>query len=122
MPASSSIPANRWYALMQSRLVGCSPKAALYLHRTIKEMVVRYDAGEDTSALRREYGISRTDLCNLLGSEASPKRGQVNQLDGAEIAVQLFQNGLTISASVCRRCCSVILGNQSNGLLDVWSE
>lgn len=66
----------------------------------IAELVARYNAGEDTPALSREYGISKTGLCDLLQAEGVAMRGQAITLEDTERAVQLYEKGLTITQVV----------------------
>lgn len=62
----------------------------------IAELVARYEAGEDTPALSREYGISKTGLRELLLAEGVTMRRQAITLEDALRAVQLYGSGLTI--------------------------
>lgn len=64
--------------------------------QVIAEMVARYLAGEDTPALSRAYGISKTGLLELLQAEGVSKRRQAITPDDAERALQLYEGGLTI--------------------------
>lgn len=62
----------------------------------IAELVTRYNAGEDTPVLSREYGISRTGLRQLLLAEEVALRRQAITAEEAEQAVRHYESGLTI--------------------------
>lgn len=62
-------------------------------------MVARYNAGEDTPALSREYGVSKTGLRELLLAEGVMRRQAITPGD-AEKAVRLYESGLTIKQTV----------------------
>jgi hypothetical protein len=64
--------------------------------QAIKELVARYNAGEETPALSREYDISKNGLRQLLLAEGVSLRRQAITLEDVERAVQLYQSGLTI--------------------------
>lgn len=68
--------------------------------QTIEEIVARYNAGEETPALSREYGISKSGLCQLLQAEGVSFRRQAITPEDAERAVQLYESGLTIKQVV----------------------
>lgn len=58
--------------------------------------MARYNAGEDTPALSREYGISKTGLRQLLLAEDVSFRRRPITPEDAERAVRLYASGLTI--------------------------
>ncbi len=62
----------------------------------IEELVTRYTTGETIRALSREYGVSRSGLCQLLRAEGVPLREHGITLEDAETAVRLYESGLTI--------------------------
>lgn len=62
----------------------------------IEELVTRYTAGETVRALSREYGVSRSWLCQLLQSEGVALREQGITPEDAEMAIGLYESGLTI--------------------------
>lgn len=70
--------------------------------QVIEELVARYIAGEDTPALSREYGISKTGLRELLQAEGVSMRRQAITPEDAERAVRLYERGLTITQVVER--------------------
>lgn len=68
--------------------------------QVIEELVARYNAGEVTPALSREYGISKTGLLQLFQSEGVLLRRQAITSGDAETAVRLYESGLTIKQVV----------------------
>lgn len=68
--------------------------------QVIAELVARYDAGEHTPALSREYGISKTGFRELLQEEGVSMRKQAITPEGAVRAVQLYEGGMTITQVV----------------------
>lgn len=68
----------------------------------IEELVVRYNAGEDTPALSRAYGISRGGLRKLLLAQGVSFRKQPMTPVDAERAVRLYVRGLTIDQVVAQ--------------------
>lgn len=68
----------------------------------IEEIIVRYNAGEDTPALSRAYGISRGGLRKLLLAEGVSFRKQPMTPEDANRAIQLYERGLTIAEVVDR--------------------
>lgn len=66
----------------------------------VKELVNRYNAGEDTPALSGEFGISRTGLRQLLLAEGVSFRRQSVTAEDADRAVRLYESGLTIKEVV----------------------
>ena len=65
--------------------------------QTIAEVVTRYDAGEDTPSLSREYGISKCGLLRLLRNEGVTLRKQPMTPREAEEAARLYKSGLSIT-------------------------
>lgn len=70
--------------------------------QTIEELVARYNAGEDTPALSREYGISKTGFLELLRAEGVSLRRRSMTPQDAERAVRLYESGLKIDEVVER--------------------
>jgi hypothetical protein len=68
--------------------------------RQIEELVARYNAGEDTPALSRAYGISRGGLRKLLLAQGVSFRKQPMTPEDAGRAVRLYERGLTIKEVV----------------------
>jgi hypothetical protein len=68
--------------------------------RQIEELVARYNAGEDTPALSRAYGISRGGLRKLLLAQGVSFRKQPMTPEDARRAVRLYERGLTIDEVV----------------------
>jgi hypothetical protein len=68
--------------------------------QTIAELVARYNAGEHTPALSREYGPSKTGLVDLLRAEGVPLRKRSMTTQDTERAVRLYESGLTIEQVV----------------------
>ena len=68
--------------------------------QAIEELVARYKSGEDTPALSREYGISKTGLRELLLAKGVTLRRQPVTPGDAERAVRLYEGGLTIQQVV----------------------
>jgi hypothetical protein len=68
----------------------------------IEELVARYNAGEDTPALSRAYGVSRGGLRKVLLAQGVAFRKQPMTREDAERAIQLYQGGLTIDQVVER--------------------
>jgi hypothetical protein len=66
----------------------------------IEELVARYNAGEGTPALGREYGVSKTGLLQLFQTEGVSLRRQAISPQDAERAVRLYESGLTIKQVV----------------------
>lgn len=66
----------------------------------IKELVARYNAGEDTPALSRAYGISRGGLRKLLLAQCVSFRKQSMSVEDVEKAMRLYERGLTIGQVV----------------------
>jgi lambda repressor-like predicted transcriptional regulator len=64
--------------------------------QAIDELVARYNAGEQTPALSREYGISKTGLRQVLLAEGVRFRMQPITPEDAGRAVQLYERGMTI--------------------------
>lgn len=62
----------------------------------IRELVFRYEAGEDTPTLAREYGISTTGLRELLLEEGVMLRRQAITPVDSDRAEELYVSGLTI--------------------------
>ncbi len=58
--------------------------------------MARYNAGEETPALSREYGISKSGLRQLLLAEGVSFRRQTITPEDAERAVRLYESDLTI--------------------------
>lgn len=68
--------------------------------QVIAELVARYRAGEDTPALSREYGISKTGLRELLQAAGVSMRRQAITPEDAQRAVRLIEGGMTIKQVV----------------------
>lgn len=68
--------------------------------QAITEIVARYNAGENTPALSREYGISKTGLLQLLRVEGVTLRRRPMTHEDIEWAVRLYKSGLTIDEVV----------------------
>ena len=68
--------------------------------RKIKELVRRYEAGEYTTDLSREYGISKAGLLDLLRGEGVSIRKQPMTEGDIDRAVELYESGLTIKQVV----------------------
>lgn len=66
----------------------------------IEELVARYNAGLDTPALSRAYGISRGGLRKLLLAQGVSFRKQPMTHEDAKRAVRLYERGLTINQVV----------------------
>jgi hypothetical protein len=66
----------------------------------IEELVARYNAGEDTPALSRAYGISRGGLRKLLLARGVSFRKQSMTPVDAKRVVQVYECGLTIDQVV----------------------
>lgn len=97
----------RQYRVRQPRSqpVKAQEKAVRSLRRRlspqqIEELVSRYNAGEDTPALSRAYGISRGGLRKLLLSRGVSFRKQPMTPEDAERAMRLYEHGLTIKEVV----------------------
>lgn len=63
---------------------------------TIQELVDRYNAGEHTTRLSKQFGISTTGLRQLLLDEGVEFRRQAITAEDADRAVELYESGLTI--------------------------
>lgn len=68
--------------------------------KIIGELVERYNAGDPTPALAREYGISTTGLRRLLLEEGVEFRWQSITPEDSNRAVKLYESGLTIREAV----------------------
>jgi hypothetical protein len=68
--------------------------------QTIGELVVRYNGGEDSPALSREYGISKNGLRQLLLAEGVTLRRQPMTPRDAKRAVLLYESGMTVEQVV----------------------
>lgn len=68
--------------------------------QAIEELVARYNAGEHTPALSREYGISKTGLLQLFQAEGVLLRRRAMTPEDAAWAMQLYESGLTIKQVV----------------------
>lgn len=64
--------------------------------KAIGELVNRYNAGEHTPALAKEYGISTTGLRKLLLEEGVKFRQQSITPVDSDRAVALYEGGMTI--------------------------
>ena len=64
--------------------------------------MARYNAGEKTPALSREYGISKTGLLQLFQTEGVSLRRRAMTPKDAERAVRLYEGGSTIKQVVER--------------------
>jgi len=65
--------------------------------QVIDGLVARYNAGEDTPALSREYGISKTGLLQLLRAEGVCFRRHAISPEDVERVVRLYESGMTIT-------------------------
>ena len=63
---------------------------------TVAQLVKRYEAGEHTPALSREFGISRSRLCTLLRSEGVTLRRRPIDGDSSKRAANLYVQGASI--------------------------
>jgi len=90
---SGTIPVELQEAAARSLRRRQSPQA-------IEELVARYNAGEDTPALSRAYGISRGGLRKLLLAQGVSFRKQPMTAEDADRAVRLYERGLTIKQVV----------------------
>ncbi len=84
-------------------LAGGEPTSAGHvaaLPDAIDELVARYTAGEETPALSREYGISKSGLGQLLLAEGVSLRDHAITLEDAETARRLYESGLVIKQVV----------------------
>ena len=70
--------------------------------RVVEELTTRYAAGEAIRALSREYGVSRSGLCQLLLRDGVALRRQGITPEDADEAVRLYQDGFTIRQVVDR--------------------
>jgi hypothetical protein len=68
--------------------------------QVIEELVGRYNTGEGTPALSREYHISKSGLLQLLRAEGVPLRRQPLASEDAKRAVRLYKSGLIVSEVV----------------------
>ncbi|MCA9833496.1 MAG: hypothetical protein KC435_06100 [Thermomicrobiales bacterium] len=66
----------------------------------ICEIVQRYESGEYTTDLSREYGISKSGLLKLLREEGVRMRKQPITPEDEQNAVNLYQGGMTINQVV----------------------
>jgi hypothetical protein len=66
----------------------------------IEALVARYNAGEDTPALSRAFGISRGGLRKLLLAQDVSFRKQPMTPEDTERAIRLYECGLTIDQVV----------------------
>lgn len=64
--------------------------------KAIKELAVRYKAGESFAALSREVGVSSRSLRTLLEAEGVVSRGRGVTPKDAEKARRLYESGHTI--------------------------
>jgi hypothetical protein len=64
------------------------------------ELVTRYNAGEVSPALSKEYGISKCGLLQLLRKEGVSLRKQAITPEDAKRAARLYESGLTIDEVV----------------------
>lgn len=90
---TESVPAETQEASVRSLRRRLSPQQ-------IQELVARYNAGEDTPALSRAYGISRGGLRKLLIAQGVSFRKQPMTSEDAERAVRLYERGLAIDQVV----------------------
>jgi len=70
--------------------------------QAIEDLAARYTAGEKTTALSREYGISESGARDLLWAEGVILRGHAITPKDAERAVQLYESGLPITQEVAQ--------------------
>lgn len=77
----------------------CGPKA-LKGDQSDGELVQRYELGEYTAALSREYGTSKSGLLQLLRAEGVAFRRQAIRPEDADRAVPLYESSLTIQQVV----------------------
>lgn len=68
----------------------------------VAEIVSRYNAGHNTPALARDYGIAKSALLQLLRKEGVPLRKQAITSADAKQAARLYKRGLSITEIVER--------------------
>jgi hypothetical protein len=73
-----------------------------FSRQEIEEMVARSDAGADTPALRREFGISTSGLRQLLRAEDVAFRRQAVTPEDADRAIRRYESGSMIRQVVER--------------------
>lgn len=66
----------------------------------IQQLVDRYKAGEYTTKLSKEYGISKSGLLDLLVAEGVSFRKQPMTEEATKRAIQLYESGLSINEVV----------------------
>jgi lambda repressor-like predicted transcriptional regulator len=62
---------------------------------TVSELARRYRGGESSTALSREYGVSKSGLIQLLRTEGVEMRKQYITPDATEMAIRLYESGLS---------------------------
>ncbi len=70
--------------------------------QAIEELVARYTAGKKTPVLSREFGISESGCRDLLRAEGVSLRGHAITPKDADLAVRLYEHGLTITQVVAQ--------------------
>lgn len=64
------------------------------------DLVARYISGEDSPALSREFGISKSGLLRLLKEEGVEMRKQAVTPEDAKRAARLYESGMSINEVV----------------------
>ena len=70
--------------------------------QAIEDLIARYTAEEKTPALSREFRISESGCRDLLRAEGVSLRGHAITPKDADLAVQLYEHGLTITQVVAQ--------------------
>lgn len=95
-------------AIMRSLNLGSEPSPTNEAKRTsgrlshrltpdmMSEIISRYQAGEPTTTLSKDYGVSRSSIASLLRKEGVALRGQAMTKESIDRAVALYSQGLTI--------------------------
>jgi lambda repressor-like predicted transcriptional regulator len=64
------------------------------------DIVSRYQAGDSTPALARDYGVAKSALLQLLRNEGVPMRKQAITSADAKQAARLYEGGMSITEIV----------------------
>lgn len=95
-------------AIMRSLNLGSEPSTTNEAKRTsgrlshrltpdmMGDIVRRYQAGEPTTTLSKDFGVSRSGIASLLRKEGVALRGQAMTQEAIDRAVALYRQGLTI--------------------------